>query len=49
MKSAWGDKYQRAIEQIEIIDIKGDAELQDTWKISYILITLKSIRTSINP
>ena len=32
MKSAWGDKYQRAIEQIEIIDIKGDAELQDTWK-----------------
>jgi hypothetical protein len=32
MKSAWGDKHQRAIEQIEIIDIKGDEDLWDTWK-----------------
>jgi hypothetical protein len=32
MGSAWGDKRQRDIEQIEIIDTKGDAELQDTWR-----------------
>jgi len=32
MKNAWGDKYHRAIEHIEIIDIKSDAELWDTWK-----------------
>jgi hypothetical protein len=32
MKSAWGDKHLRAIEQIEIIDIKGDEELWNTWK-----------------
>lgn len=32
MKGAWGDKYQRNIEQIEIIDIKGEEELRDTWK-----------------
>jgi len=32
MKGAWGDKYQRDIEQIEIIDIKDEEELRDTWK-----------------
>jgi hypothetical protein len=32
MISAWGDKYQRAIEHTEIIDIKSHTELRDTWK-----------------
>jgi len=32
MKGAWGDKYQRDIEQIEIIDVKNEEELRDTWK-----------------
>ena len=32
MKSAWGDKYKRDIEQIEIIDIKDERELRDTWR-----------------
>lgn len=31
MKSAWGDKYQRNLEQIEIIDTKNKKELRDTW------------------
>lgn len=32
MKGAWGNKYKRNIEQIEIIDKKGEQELGDTWK-----------------
>ena len=32
MKSAWGDKYKRNIEQIEIIDKKGEQETTKTWK-----------------
>jgi hypothetical protein len=32
MKSAWGDVNQRNMEQTEIIDIKNEEELHDTWK-----------------
>ena len=32
MKGAWGDKYKRDIEQIEIIDLKGEEELRETWQ-----------------
>ena len=31
MKGAWGDKNQRDLEQIEIIDVKGNDDLRDTW------------------
>jgi len=31
MKGAWGDKYKRNLEQIEIIDVKEEAELSNTW------------------
>jgi hypothetical protein len=31
MKGAWGNKYQRNLEQIEIIDTKGEQELRDAW------------------
>ncbi len=32
MKLAWGDLEQRKMEQIEIIDIKSDDDLHETWK-----------------
>lgn len=32
MKGAWGDKYKRNIEQIEIIDFKSEEELRETWQ-----------------
>jgi len=32
MKGAWGDKYKRNLEQIELIDIKGEEELRKTWQ-----------------
>lgn len=32
MKIGWGDKYQREYEEIEIIDVKPDSELRETWK-----------------
>lgn len=31
MKGAWGDKYERNLEQIEIIDVKEEAELRNIW------------------
>ncbi|MBS1723481.1 MAG: hypothetical protein JSS66_11065 [Armatimonadetes bacterium] len=31
MKSAWGSKYDRNLEQLEIIDVKEEDELQATW------------------
>jgi hypothetical protein len=32
MKRAWGDKYKRNLEQIEIIDLKNAEELRETWQ-----------------
>jgi hypothetical protein len=32
MKGAWGDKYKRDIEQIEIVDLKSGEELRETWQ-----------------
>ena len=32
MKKAWGEVQKRNLEQIEIIDIKSDQELYETWK-----------------
>ena len=32
MKEAWGDPEDRRLEEIEIIDIKTDDELSETWK-----------------
>ncbi len=32
MKVAWGDVYQREMEQTEIIDIKSEDDLYETWK-----------------
>jgi hypothetical protein len=32
MKAAWGNPYNRNLEEIEIIDIKKEAELSNTWK-----------------
>ncbi len=32
MKEAWGNKYERNLEQIEIIDIKEEDELVRTWE-----------------
>jgi hypothetical protein len=32
MKSAWGNVAERSMEQIEIIDIKSDDDLRETWK-----------------
>jgi hypothetical protein len=32
MKKAWGDKYQRSLEEIEIIDLKSEDELLMTWE-----------------
>jgi hypothetical protein len=29
--SAWGDPHQRPLEEIEIIDVKSEAELRSTW------------------
>jgi len=31
MKDAWGDVYSRELEEIEIIDIKDEEELRETW------------------
>jgi hypothetical protein len=31
MKEAWGDIHERELEEIEIIDIKSDDELSETW------------------
>ncbi len=31
MRGAWGDKYQRDVEQIEIIDVKEENELTNRW------------------
>jgi len=32
LKEAWGEVENRSLEEIEIIDIKSDEELRDTWK-----------------
>lgn len=32
MKTAWGDNYKRNLEEIELIDIKGEDELYLTWQ-----------------
>ena len=32
MKGAWGDTHKRNVEQIEIIDLKGEEELRETWQ-----------------
>ena len=32
MKKAWGPVEKRSLEQIEIIDIKGEDELRESWK-----------------
>jgi hypothetical protein len=31
MKDAWGDVYSRELEEIEIIDIKDEDQLRETW------------------
>ena len=32
LKSGWGRWEDRALEQIEVVDIKPEDELQETWK-----------------
>ena len=32
LKGGWGDKYQRNLEQTEIIDIRDESDLRSTWE-----------------
>ena len=50
LQEAWGDWRQRHLEQVEMIDIKPEDELFETWRpFVHTHTTTKCITTSTNP